>query len=114
MVKKGGNPCITDENGCKVPDDFEEYLWIRGSFSGYFDTFLEQITNEDSKLVGIFYGTFEGESDFLLKIEPGASFRSYRLDDLIVIEVEKITPLTFTEIEKTLPNLYCKLLKKRD
>jgi hypothetical protein len=103
MVKKGGNPCITDENGCKVPDDFEEYLWIRGSFSGYFDTFLEQITNEDSKLVGIFYGTFEGESDFLLKIEPGASFRSYRLDDLIVIEVEKITPLTFTEIEKTLP-----------
>ena len=104
MVKKGGNPCITDEGGCKVPDDFEEYLWIRGSFSGYEWTAPNQITNEDSKLVGKYYGTFEGESDFLLKIEPGATFRSYRLDDLIVIEVEKITPLTFTRIEKTLPD----------
>ena len=104
MVKKGGNPCITDEGGCKVPDDFEEYLWIRGSFSGYEWTSPNQITNEDSKLVAKYYGTFEGESDFLLKIEPGASFRSYRLDDLIVIEVEKITPLTFTRIEKTLPD----------
>ena len=104
MVKKGGNPCITDEGGCKVPDDFEEYLWIRGSFSGYEWTAPNQITNEDSKLVAKYYGTFEGESDFLLKIEPGASFRSYRWDDLIVIEVEKITPLTFTRIEKTLPD----------
>ena len=104
MVKKGGNPCITDEGGCKVPDDFEEYLWIRGSFSGYEWTAPNQITNEDSKLVAKYYGTFEGESDFLLKIEPGATFRSYRLDDLIVIEVEKITPLTFTRIEKTLPD----------
>ena len=104
LVWKGGNPCITDENGCKVPDDFEEYLWIRGAFSGYGWTAPEQITNEDSKLVGKYYGTFEGESDFLLKIEPGASFRSYRLDDLIVIEVEKITPLTFTRIEKTFPS----------
>ena len=104
MVKKGGNPCITDEGGCKVPDDFEEYLWIRGSFSGYEWTAPNQITNEDSKLVGKYYGTFEGESDFLLKIEPGATFRSYRWDDLIVIEVEKITPLTFTRIEKTLPD----------
>ena len=104
MVKKGGNPCITDEGGCKVPDDFEEYLWIRGSFSGYEWTAPNQITNEDSKLVAKYYGTFEGESDFLLKIEPGATFRSYRWDDLIVIEVEKITPLTFTRIEKTLPD----------
>ena len=104
MVKKGGNPCITDEGGCKVPDDFEEYLWIRGSFSGDEWTAPNQITNEDSKLVAKYYGTFEGESDFLLKIEPGATFRSYRWDDLIVIEVEKITPLTFTRIEKTLPD----------
>ena len=103
MVKKGGNPCITDEGGCKVPDDFEEYLWIRGSFSGYEWTAPNQITNQDSKLVAKYYGTFEGESDFLLKIEPGATFRSYRWDDLIVIEVEKITPLTFTNIKKTLP-----------
>ena len=74
-------------NGCKVPDDFEEYLRIRGSFVGY--DYNEQkptwkpeiITNQDSKLVGKFYGTFEGESDFLLKIEPGASFR--RIDRLI-------------------------------
>ena len=104
MVKKGGNPCITDEGGCKVPDDFEEYLWIRGSFSGYEWTAPNQITNQDSKLVAKYYGTFEGESDFLLKIEPGATFRSYRWDDLIVIEVEKITPLTFTDIKKTLPD----------
>lgn len=102
MVKKGGNPCITDEGGCKVPDDFEEYLWIRGSFSGYEWTAPNQITNQDSKLVAKYYGTFEGESDFLLKIEPGATFRSYRWDDLIVIEVEKITPLTFTNIKKNL------------
>ena len=104
MVKKGGNPCITDEGGCKVPDDFDEYLWIRGSFSGYEWTAPNQITNQDSKLVAKYYGTFEGESDFLLKIEPGATFRSYRWDDLIVIEVEKITPLTFTDIKKTLPD----------
>jgi len=109
LVWKGGNPCVTDEGGCKVPDEFEEYLRIRGSFVGY--DYNEQkptwkpeiITNQDSKLVGKFYGTFEGESDFLLKIEPGASFRSYRLPDSIIIEVEKITPLTFTNIKKTLP-----------
>ena len=109
LVWKGGNPCITDEGGCKVPDEFEEYLRIRGSFVGY--DYNEQkptwkselITNQDSKLVGKFYGTFEGESDFLLKIEPGASFRSYRSSDSIIIEVEKITPLTFTNIKKTLP-----------
>ena len=108
LVWKGGNPCVTDEGGCKVPDEFEEYLRIRGSFVGY--DYNEQkptwkpeiITNQDSKLVGKFYGTFEGESDFLLKIEPGASFRSYRLPDSIIIEVEKITPLTFTNIKKTL------------
>ena len=110
LVRKGGNPCVTDEGGCKVPDDFEEYLRIRGSFVGY--DYNEQkptwkpeiITNQDSKLVGKFYGTFEGESDFLLKIEPGASFRSYRSSDSIIIEVEKITPLTFTNIKKTLPD----------
>ena len=110
LVWKGGNPCITDEGGCKVPDDFEEYLRIRGSFVGY--DYNEQkptwkselITNQDSKLVGKFYGTFEGESDFLLKIEPGASFRSYRSSDSIIIEVEKITPLTFTNIKKTFPD----------
>ena len=109
LVWKGGNPCVTDEGGCKVPDEFEEYLRIRGSFVGY--DYNEQkptwkpeiITNQDSKLVGKFYGTFEGEPDFLLKIEPGASFRSYRLPDSIIIEVEKITPLTFTNIKKTLP-----------
>ena len=103
MVKKGGNPCITDEGGCKVPDDFEEYLWIRGSFYGRDWTAPDLITNEDSKLVGKFYGTFEGESDFLLKIEPGATFRSYRWDNLIVIEVEKITSPNFKIIKKNLP-----------
>ena len=104
MVKKGGNPCITDEGGCKVPDDFEEYLWIRGSFYGLDWSAPDLITDEDSKLVGKFYGTFEGESDFLLKIEPGATFRSYRFDNLIVIEVEKITSPNFKRIKKTLPD----------
>ena len=104
MVKKGGNPCITDEGGCKVPDDFEEYLWIRGSFYGLDWSAPDLITYEDSKLVGKFYGTFEGESDFLLKIEPGATFRSYRWDNLIVIEVERITSPNFKRIKKTLPS----------
>ena len=110
LVWKGGNPCITDEGGCKVPDEFEEYLRIRGSFVGY--DYNEQkptwkselITNQDSKLVGKFYGTFEGESDFLLKIEPGATFRSYRWDNLIVVEVERITSPNFKRIKKTLPS----------
>ena len=104
MVKKGGNPCITDEGGCKVPDDFEEYLWIRGSFYGLDWSAPDLITYEDSKLVGKFYGTFEGESDFLLKIEPGATFRSYRWDNLIVVEVERITSPNFKRIKKTLPS----------
>ena len=49
------------------------------------------ITVEGSNLVAKFYGCFEGESDFLLKIEPGATFRSYRTANppAIVIEVDK-------------------------
>ena len=49
------------------------------------------ITAEGSNLVAKFYGCFEGESDFLLKIEPGATFRSYRTANppAIVIEVDK-------------------------
>ena len=86
-VKKGGNPCVTDEGGCKVPDDFDEYLTIRGDFWSW-DSELSQptwprppdgrITTEGSNLVAKSYGTFEGQSTFLLKIEPGATFRSYR------------------------------------
>ena len=99
-VIKGGNPCITDEGGCKVPDDFDEYLTIRGNFWCY-DFELSQptwprppdslITTEGSNLVAKSYGCFEGQSDFLLKIEPGATFRSYRTANppAIVIEVDK-------------------------
>lgn len=98
FIRKGGNPCITEEGGCKVPDDFEEYLWIRGSFCSWDWELMEPtytnsgfITNEGSNLVAKFYGCFEGESDFLLKIEPGATFRSYRTANppAIVIEVDK-------------------------
>ena len=99
-VIKGGNPCITDEGGCKVPDDFEEYLTIRGNFWCY-DFELRQstwprppdslITTEGSNLIAKSYGCFEGQSDFLLKIEPGTTFRSYRTANppAIVIEVDK-------------------------
>ena len=98
FIRKGGNPCITEEGGCKVPDDFEEYLWIRGSFCSWDWELMEPtytnsgfITTEGSNLVAKFYGCFEGESDFLLKIEPGATFRSYRTANppAIVIEVDK-------------------------
>ena len=97
-VRKGGNPCVTDEGGCKVPDDFIEYLIIRGAFCSWDWELMEStwtnpglITAEGSNLVAKFYGCFEGESDFLLKIEPGATFRSYRTANppAIVIEVDK-------------------------
>jgi len=97
-VRKGGNPCVTDEGGCKVPDDFIEYLNIRGAFCSWDSELMEStwtnpglITVEGSNLVAKFYGCFEGESDFLLKIEPGATFRSYRTANppAIVIEVDK-------------------------
>ena len=97
-VKKGGNPCVTDEGGCKVPDDFIEYLNIRGAFCSWDWELMEStwtnpglITAEGSNLVAKFYGCFEGESDFLLKIEPGATFRSYRTANppAIVVEVDK-------------------------
>ena len=97
-VKKGGNPCVTDEGGCKVPDDFIEYLQIRGAFCSWDWELMEPtwtnpglITAEGSSLVGKFYGCFEGESDFLLKIKPGSTFRSYRTTNppAIVIEVDK-------------------------
>ena len=97
-VRKGGNPCVTDEGGCKVPDDFIEYLNIRGAFCSWDWELMEStwtnpglITAEGSNLVAKFYGCFEGESDFLLKIQPGATFRSYRTANppAIVIEVDK-------------------------
>ena len=98
FVGKGGNPCITDEGGCKVPDDFIEYLRIRGTFCSW-DWDLNEsswknpgrITAEGSNLVAEYYGCFEGEGDFLLKIEPGSTFRSYRAANppAIVIQVDK-------------------------
>lgn len=97
-VRKGGNPCVTDENGCKVPDDFIEYLSIRGSFCSWdWDLNVSswanpgRITAEGSNLVAEYYGCFEGEGEFLLKIEPGSTFRSYRAANppAIVIQVDK-------------------------
>ena len=97
-VYEGGNPCITDEGGCKVPDDFENYLTITGNFCNWDWTLMEstfkapeRITSEDSSLVGKYYGCFEGQSDFLLKIDSGATFKSYRTANppTLVIEVSK-------------------------
>ena len=97
-VRKGGNPCVTDEGGCKVPDDFIEYLSIRGSFCSWDWELMEpswtdpgRITAEGSNLVAKYYGCFEGEGEFLLKIEPGSAFRSYRAANppAIVIQVDK-------------------------
>ena len=95
----------TDEMGFKVPPGFEEAwlaieiraLAVKGwQYNGPPDEIIynnrNPITSPNSNLVGLFNGQpYESISYFVLGIEPGSTFRSYRTANppSLVIEVDK-------------------------